>query len=86
MSLWINVFYVKSQDLVTSEREECTAESCSSAVVEDCHDLHELCHGWAAAGECVINPNYMRSACRRSCALCYDERYLPDIAPNKEIM
>ena len=36
----------------------------------DCVDLHEMCHIWAAEGECLINPNFMTSACRWSCYLC----------------
>jgi hypothetical protein len=86
ISLWMNTYYVKSEDLTTTEREECAAETCTSKIEEECHDLHELCHGWASVGECVINPNYMRSACRRSCALCYDERYLSEFTQDKETM
>lgn len=37
-----------------------------------CRDKHELCPDWADAGECVINPTYMRSACVESCWLCVD--------------
>lgn len=80
----MNPYNVKSEDLATTEREDCAAETCK--IEEECHDLHELCHGWASAGECVINPNYMRSACRRSCALCYDERYLSEFVQDKETM
>lgn len=76
-----------SPDDLNKEEETCGAEICSSTTVEEeCNDLHELCHGWAAAGECVINPSYMRSACRRSCVLCYDESYLFDSVADKETM
>lgn len=51
--------------------EECGMDG--SCQPKDCHDLHELCHGWALDGECVLNPKYMRSACPRSCSLCYEE-------------
>lgn len=36
-----------------------------------CHDLHESCAAWAAAGECERNLSYMRLyACRISCDSC----------------
>lgn len=38
----------------------------------ECSDLHEMCYKWAEEGECVVNPKYMRRACRDSCMLCLD--------------
>lgn len=31
-------------------------------------DTHESCPEWAAAGECTVNPTYMKSTCSLSCA------------------
>eukprot|EP00310_Coccolithus_braarudii_P011173 CAMPEP_0183366894 /NCGR_PEP_ID=MMETSP0164_2-20130417/90498_1 /TAXON_ID=221442 /ORGANISM="Coccolithus pelagicus ssp braarudi, Strain PLY182g" /LENGTH=486 /DNA_ID=CAMNT_0025542729 /DNA_START=15 /DNA_END=1475 /DNA_ORIENTATION=- len=31
-------------------------------------DTHDLCTTWAEAGECAINPTFMRAECARSCA------------------
>ena len=30
-------------------------------------DKHPMCRGWAAAGECTANPNYMLTSCAKSC-------------------
>ena len=35
-----------------------------------CVDNHLYCPPWALAGECLINPNYMLTACRKSCNQC----------------
>ena len=39
---------------------------------EVCEDLHEMCPSWSEKGECMINPIFMQSACRKSCYLCVD--------------
>lgn len=40
---------------------------------EDCFDLEaEECPGWAATGECTINPDYMLQHCRFSCQTCME--------------
>lgn len=37
-----------------------------------CIDTNPNCEGWAAAGECLANPQYMRSSCALSCDSCDD--------------
>jgi ShK domain-like len=40
---------------------------------EDCFDLEvNECPGWAATGECTINPDYMLHHCRYSCQTCME--------------
>jgi hypothetical protein len=40
---------------------------------EDCFDLEEdACPGWAATGECTINPDYMLHHCQYSCQTCIE--------------
>ena len=36
-------------------------------------DQVEECSGWAAAGECTKNPNYMKANCAASCRLQAEE-------------
>ncbi|KAL3932935.1 MAG: hypothetical protein SGPRY_000499, partial [Prymnesium sp.] len=35
-----------------------------------CRDQDDLCRDWAKRGECLRNPQYMRSACMQSCNTC----------------
>jgi len=45
--------------------------SCSgSGSAPACVDSHQMCHDWAARGECHLNPNYMLTSCALSCASC----------------
>jgi ShK domain-like len=40
---------------------------------EDCYDVEmDECPGWAAQGECTINPDYMLHNCRFSCQTCVE--------------
>ena len=54
----------------------CTMASSSSSSIavdeEACTDKHGYCDLWAEKGECLINPIYMRNACKRSCWVCVD--------------
>ena len=38
-----------------------------------CGDRGVGCRGWAAAGECRANPNFMRKECEASCGECSTE-------------
>ena len=49
-------------------REELTAFIIG--VVLRCVDLHALCFGWAARGECDRLPGFMRAECPAACGLC----------------
>jgi hypothetical protein len=40
---------------------------------EKCLDLNETCEGWANAGQCDANPDYMQLHCRKSCQLCSND-------------
>lgn len=46
------------------------------AKTDECQDEHDMCSGWAAAGECAKNPEYMvgtrdsPGSCRKSCNVC----------------
>ena len=42
--------------------------STAKAVV--CEDSQPDCVGWARAGECDANPQFMREACQKSCRIC----------------
>ena len=35
-----------------------------------CRDAENACGGWADAGECQRNPNFMNVSCKRSCGIC----------------
>ena len=35
-----------------------------------CADDNTNCPGWAQAGECTKNPNYMKVSCKKSCNTC----------------
>ena len=35
-----------------------------------CRDRVPSCRGWAAAGECRVNPNFMLKECEASCGQC----------------
>jgi len=41
-----------------------------------CLDTHDNCSFWAKEGECQTNPNYMLSACMKSCMACSDNTTL----------
>lgn len=40
---------------------------------EDDAAYGETCRAWAAAGECQLNPPFMRASCGRSCGLCEEQ-------------
>ena len=35
-----------------------------------CEDKHKSCNGWARLGECINNPAYMLTNCKKSCNQC----------------
>ncbi|XP_070210463.1 tolloid-like protein 2 [Littorina saxatilis] len=41
-----------------------------SAGEAGCKDTHGDCAGWAAKGECKLNPGYMKDTCPKSCNAC----------------
>mmetsp|Transcript_5111 Transcript_5111/g.14850 ORF Transcript_5111/g.14850 Transcript_5111/m.14850 type:complete len:267 (-) Transcript_5111:261-1061(-) len=48
----------------------------TAAGVEPCVDLHEgkfQCKEWAWFGECIKNPAFMHTQCKKSCGLCSSE-------------
>ena len=49
------------------------AEEDRNYYAEDCFDMQvDDCPGWAASGECTINPDYMLHHCRYSCQTCME--------------
>uniref|UniRef100_A0A7S4WDZ4 Fe2OG dioxygenase domain-containing protein n=1 Tax=Alexandrium monilatum TaxID=311494 RepID=A0A7S4WDZ4_9DINO len=40
---------------------------CAGLANPDCRDSHTNCEGWAEAGECIKNPEYMATGCCVSC-------------------
>jgi hypothetical protein len=51
-----------------------------------CIDVEERCQGWAAAGECRSNPQFMRVECRKSCRSCLSVHVgVTQIAPDDEL-
>jgi len=44
---------------------------------DGCVDASELCAGWAAAGECEANPDFMRHDCAASCHACGASAHAP---------
>jgi len=63
-----------SENTSSRKNEARDAEKDSARTVMDetnsCKDDHENCAGWADAGECETNPNYMLNSCRKSCGQC----------------
>jgi prolyl 4-hydroxylase len=47
-----------------------------------CQDDHDSCTEWADSGECIKNPKYMYSKCRRSCQACDDDIQEPSPPKN----
>ena len=42
----------------------------------NCADTDPNCPVWASTGECIINPRYMLTACRKSCKQCAAPNFL----------
>ena len=46
------------------------SDSVYAASTSSCSDDQQECRGWAEAGECEKNPDFMRVSCKRSCGMC----------------
>ena len=46
----------------------------------NCADTDPNCLAWALAGQCKINPQYMLTACRKSCKQCAAPNFLLTLA------
>lgn len=46
-----------------------------------CEDKHEQCKEWQQAGQCLVNPYYMRQNCPKSCQVLACTGYQPDLTP-----
>jgi ShK domain-like len=58
--------------ITTAATKDATSED-MNYYAEDCFDIEvEECPGWAATGECTINPDYMLHHCRYSCQTCME--------------
>ena len=55
-----------------NQEETTSQKKANMSDLKKCEDLHALCPLWAKEGECLINPNFMTSACVLSCWLCVD--------------
>ena len=57
------------------------------ALTSECADEHKSCAGWADAGECDKNADFMAASCRRTCGLCpmkaAQSRLPPPVPPRK---
>mmetsp|Transcript_2166 Transcript_2166/g.3590 ORF Transcript_2166/g.3590 Transcript_2166/m.3590 type:complete len:606 (+) Transcript_2166:33-1850(+) len=48
-----------------------------------CEDDHEGCVGWAQAGECLHNPQFMHSNCAKACGSC--DRPIDQLLPEADL-
>ncbi|EKX31421.1 hypothetical protein GUITHDRAFT_122381 [Guillardia theta CCMP2712] len=56
------------RNVVAEDFEEQTSKSSFTSHL--CYDDDEACRVWAAAGECMKNPEFMHERCRSSCSQC----------------
>ena len=74
--IWIisNLISVLADETTCSDEDYCIASSNKRYIPDsECVDLHSLCREWANEGECLLNPEYMKAACKYSCLLCVNE-------------
>lgn len=74
--IWIlsNPINVSADETACGDDRYCVSTDSESSIPDsDCVDLHSLCHEWAHEGECLLNPEYMKAACKYSCLLCLKE-------------
>ncbi|KAK3094298.1 hypothetical protein FSP39_000021 [Pinctada imbricata] len=53
-----------------------------TTILEDCEDKNKHCESWAQHSHCVINPDYMKKNCARSCRTCTSGLKLEDDIQN----
>ena len=69
-----NTIDVFANDTTCGEEYYCVGSGMQNPIPDSkCVDLHSLCREWADTGECLLNPKYMKAACKYSCLLCLKE-------------
>jgi len=61
-------------EMVRYLREEVLVEKGYENMYKLCVNTHELCAFWASLGECVHNPDYMKSGCTLACKTCHEHK------------